>query len=139
MAELKVVAHYQDGRIVKGLTNNFSLNDPTLLIAPADEEGLPADGQATAVPLADLKAAFLVENLQGNPDRQDIKRFDETDVPTVYGRKLTITFKDGETICGVCPSWRPDLPAFLLTPADLDGNNRRMIVLSKAVQSVQPD
>jgi hypothetical protein len=135
MATLKVVAHYQDGRLVKGITNNFALNDPTLLIIPVDGEDQPTGDRPTQVAVADLKAAFLVESLQGNPGRKDIRSFEKT--PPVYGRKLTITFKDGETLCGVSPTYDPSRPVFMLTPADPESNNLRMIVVNQAVTNVQ--
>ena len=71
MAASQVVARFQDGRVVKGVTSNFS---------PA-REGFhvqtPA-GESVALVQSELKALYFVRDFKGDPTRRVSLRFDPT-------------------------------------------------------------
>ena len=53
------------------------------------------------------------------------------------GRRVEVTFTDGETILGTTLNYRPDCQGFFVSPADPSGNNTRIFVVSKAVRRVR--
>jgi hypothetical protein len=54
----------------------------------------------------------------------------------VPGKRLQVTFADGEMIVGATQAFHPDRPGFFLVPADPRSNNDRVFVVMKAVRSV---
>jgi hypothetical protein len=56
----EVVAHYLDGRVVKGISHDIDPARPTCHIRTPDR-------QSIEVKLADLKALFFVKSLAGDP------------------------------------------------------------------------
>ena len=52
------------------------------------------------------------------------------------GKRLQVTFTDGEVIVGATQAYQPDRPGFFLVPADPRSNNDRVFVVTKAVRSV---
>jgi len=128
MAEFpQVVAHFTDGMLLKGTTQDFNPNRPGFHIKPAD------GGAAVEVPYRLLKAVFFVKSLEGNPNRQDFRGFIAAPAATTHGKKLAVRFKDGELLCGYTLSHRPDREGFFLFPADSEGNNIRVFVLAAQV------
>lgn len=123
----RVVARFADGRLLKGTTQDF---------APAKDafHMIASEGGARPVKItvADLKAVFFVKSWVGNPAYDEIKAFDGP----VQGRKVQVTFKDGEMLVGATQGYQPDRPGFFMTPADPQSNNDRIYVVSKAVEKV---
>jgi hypothetical protein len=119
----QVVAHYTDGKMLKGTTQDFNPNRPSFHIKPAD------GGPAVEVRCGLLKAVFFVKSFEGNPKRQDLRGFIAAPAATNHGKKLAVRFKDGELMCGYTLSHRPDREGFFLFPADSEGNNIRVYVL----------
>ena len=85
------------------------------------------------VPLTQLKALFFVRDFAGDPTYKEQKVF--TVAPE--GRKLEVTFDDGEVLLGSTLSYRPEAHGFIVHPADKHGNNIRVFVSSAAVRHVQ--
>ena len=50
------------------------------------------------------------------------------------GRKIEVTFADGEQMVGSTLGYRPDGTGFFVSPADGDGNNLRVFVLPGGVK-----
>jgi hypothetical protein len=127
----RVVAHYLDGKILKGTTQDFNPVRPTFHLIPSD--GSPVVEVACKL----LKAIFFVKSLQGDPKRQELRGFIAGPKVTAQGKKLAIRFKDGEILCGYTLSHRPDREGFFLFPADSDGNNLRIYVLAAATDEIK--
>ena len=53
------------------------------------------------------------------------------------GRRVEVSFTDGETVLGTTLNYRPDCQGFFVSPADPSGNNTRIYVVSKAVRRVR--
>jgi hypothetical protein len=119
----QVVAHFTDGKMLKGTTQDFNPNRPRFHIKPV------GGGPAVEVRCALLKAVFFVKSFAGNPKRQDLRGFISAPAATTHGKKLAVRFKDGELMCGYTLSHRPDREGFFLFPADTEGNNIRVYVL----------
>jgi len=69
--QIKVVARYSDGRVLKGTTTNFSTERQSFALQRTE-----AEGSLETVRLADLKALFFVRDFDGDPRRQDRQDFD---------------------------------------------------------------
>ena len=124
-----VVARYRDGRMIKGTTQDFAAHKPDFHVYEGGDEG----SQATKIAIADLKALFFVKSYEGDPDHQPSQ-----DLTAVrgQGRKIRVTFADGEELAGFCMGYSPDRAGFFVVPADATGNNTRVFVVNAAVGGV---
>ncbi|MBN2246011.1 MAG: hypothetical protein JW755_09220, partial [Candidatus Aminicenantes bacterium] len=127
MEPLKVVARYIDGRIVKGLSQDFFPNKDRFHVYPADK----SSGEAAEIFLKELKAVFFVRDFVGNFQYNERKEYLEGDKPS--GRKIEVTFKDGEVLVGTTLGYDPSRPGFFLFPADPKSNNVRVFAVTTAV------
>lgn len=123
----RVVARFMDGRTLKGTTQDFAVGRDFFHVLPPEPGAAPE-----RVPIPLLKAVFFVKDHTGNKDYNEVKKFDKL----VPGRKLQVTFKDGEVLVGSTAGYDGNRPGFFLTPADPKSNNDRIYVVAKAVRSV---
>ena len=131
MKAQNVVVRYQDGRLLKGTTLDFNPPGPTFHVRLADAgEDVPG----VLVNLNELKAVFFVRDLAGDRTHVDRKRFDK-DQPFT-GRKVTVTFVDGEVVVGWTLGYGESGPGFFLFPADTQCNSQRMYVVTANARSV---
>ena len=126
-----VVAHFIDGTLLKGTTEDFSPNRPLFHL---QEVGRDA---TVAVQCKKMKAVFFVRDLNGNPERRDIPGFLEGPGETNQGKKVAVRFKDKETIFGYTLSYSRERSGFFLTPADPGSNNLRVYVMTAATLEVR--
>jgi hypothetical protein len=131
METLKVVARYIDGRIVKGLSQDFFPNKDRFHVYPADK----SSGEAAEIFLKELKAVFFVRDFVGNFQYNERKEYLEGDKPS--GRKIEVTFKDGEVLVGTTLGYDPSRPGFFLFPADPKSNNVRVFAVTTSVKKVR--
>jgi len=131
MVQNKIVVHFQDGRVVKGYSNNFMPNKEIFHITPM--EAAP-DSKPVEVYIRELKAIFFVKDFVGNSKYQEKKTCDPD--CAFAGRKILVTFKDGETMMGTTQGYQPGRPGFFVLPADPRSNNERCFVVSAATQKV---
>ena len=122
----KVVLTFKDGKILKGLTNNFFPNKNTFHLSTED-------GQITEINREDLKAIFFVKDYSGNKARKDM--YDDH-IPGA-GRKIQVMFKDNEVITGFCQGYSSERPGFFIVPAAKEGNNERIFIVSSATATVK--
>lgn len=125
----KLVAACLDGHRLKGYVFNFSPLRETFRLFPEANSPLEA---GVEVELAALKAVFFVKDFSGNPQYQE-----HYDANGGRGRKLEVTFKDGEKILGTTEAWAPQKLGFFLFPADPGTNNLRIFVVNRNVARVQ--
>jgi len=126
-----VVARYLDGRVLKGMTRDFSANRPAFHIEAAET------GEIVELRCRHLKAIFFVKSHEGDPERNDIRGFLEAPPETAQGRKIAVRFRDGEFLCGYTLSWSPDREGFFLFPADPGSNNQRVYVVVSSTDEVK--
>ncbi len=130
MEAVKIVLRYTDGRVVKGFTRRFFPNGDCLDFFPADGTvNLP-----TEVPLSDLKAVFVVRDWGGNSTYEERNAF--APGQRAFGRKVEITFEDGETLVGSTLGFDLKRTGFFIVPADPRSNNLRAFVVSSAIKKV---
>jgi len=126
--ENKVVAHLRDGRIHKGITHDFDPDGEDFHILPAEGGGVPLH-----VSIEEMKALFYVKDYLGNREFVPRKRFEGAG----EGRKVIVTFMDGEVVYGVVNSFDEKIRGFFMAPADPDDNNMRIFVVRGSVRSLQ--
>jgi hypothetical protein len=128
---VKVVARYQDGKRIKGFSQDFFGNKDRFHIYPATKP----PGDAVEVLVQDLKALFFVRDFAGNYQYNERKGYMEGERPS--GRKIEVTFKDGEVMTGSTLGYEPNRPGFFIFPADPKCNNIRVYVVSNAVKRIR--
>lgn len=129
MLEHKIVAHTRDGRIVKGLTHDFDPARELFHVLPAEGGGVPL-----RLRVPELKALFFVKDWLGNREYSAPAGFGPG---TPRGRRIVVTFSDGEVIFGFSPDYAPEAPGFTLYPSDPADNNERLFVSTAAVKEIQ--
>ena len=87
------------------------------------------------VPLKELKAIFFVKDFVGNYLYNERKEYIQEEKPS--GRKIEVTFKDGEVLVGSTLGYDPSRPGFFIFPADPKCNNIRVFAVSAAVKKVR--
>lgn len=125
----RVVAHFQDGRTLKGVTNDFLPAKASFHLLP---EGAPPGGKAEDVAVSQLKALFFVKSFAGDPQHQ---RSNEPGQGGP-GRRLRVVFKDGEVMVGTTQGYDRTRPGFFVVPVDASDNNERCFVVAAATQEV---
>ena len=133
-APSKIVAHYADGKLLKGFSQDFYPNKPAFHLLPATT-GFSFTEEAVDVWIQDLKAVFFVKDFAGNPAYHERKHFVEGENPP--GRKVRVVFKDGEVMVGSTVGYERQRPAFFMIPADPQSNNRSVFVVVAATTNIR--
>ncbi len=126
MAQNRLVVKFKNGKVLKGQTSDFFPNKEAFHLTKTDN-------QIERITIEDLKALFFVKDFDGNRDRQDVYN----DAIPGGGRKLKVSFNDGETIIGFSVGDTPNRPGFFLMPGDLGGNNERIYVVKSSCRKVE--
>jgi hypothetical protein len=124
----KVVARFRDGRLVRGYTADFHPSKPQLHLSAE-----PHSNDTLFLALSDLKALFFVRDFAGDQTRVDCHEFGAT----IQGRKVSVTFHDGETLLGTTLNYRGEGNGFFVQPADARSNNLRVFVAPGAARQVR--
>ena len=127
--DVKAVLHYIDGRIVKGYAQSF---DPQSLSLHFKESVEAPSAKLVEVEKEGLKGIFFVKTFAGDPYYSERKRFGESD--KLEGRRVKITFVDGEMLEGFTIGDHSQRPGFFLFTPDLKSNSFGIYVLSAAVR-----
>lgn len=125
----RVVARYAKGAMIKGFTQHFLAANGSLMVSPAPEAR--ANTRIT-VPFKDLKAIFFVRDDDGSSGSEGGTVLD----PATRGRKVSVTFADGEELVGTTVNYLRSAPGFFVHPADRKSNNERVFVVAGAVRDV---
>lgn len=128
----KIVARFQDGRMLKGYTNDFFPNKELfhLTVVDSPQEG----GKPVEVKISSLKAVFFVKDFAGNKDYKDKKEFDSS--RPVLGRKIQVVFLDGEVFVGTTQGYQPGRQGFFVIPADPNSNVERSYIVTAATKQI---
>jgi len=117
----RVVAHFQDGRLIKGTCFNVSLQRPICHIHSINLGVVP-------IFLNRLKGLFFVRDLQGDPHYADDPVPRSWDLRRHGHAGVDVRFRDGERIVGWSTTVPPLKPYFFLVPVDNQSNNLRILV-----------
>jgi len=118
-----VVAHFIDGRVLKGVTRDFSPTHPVFHVFPTSTH------PGVQVRCNQLKAAFFVRDLTGDPLRSDLRGFITGPDETIHGKKIAVRFPDGELLCGYSLAFSMRRGGFFMFPSDAGSNNLRIFVV----------
>ena len=126
----KIVARHANGEIIKGYTQDFHPSRPQFSLWPTINA---TPKERVVVSVARLKAVFFVRDFNGNPGHKDQK----SSPSRGQGRRVEITFADGEVIIGATLNYRPDGQGFFVSPSDTAANNTRIFVVTTALRRVR--
>ncbi|HSB81091.1 MAG TPA: hypothetical protein VLM91_20110 [Candidatus Methylomirabilis sp.] len=124
----RVVVRYQDGRMVKGVTEDF---------APGKSEFSVIQHHGKRVTIRNfegVKAVFFVKSLDGNRLYAEQKDFA---IANQFGQKTIVVFRDKEEISGYTLIGHADQPAFFLFPVDRQSNNLKVLVIRDSVVEIR--
>jgi hypothetical protein len=127
----KVVVAYLDGRRLKGYTNDFSPVRDQFYLFPEGLDPKPGD-RGTPVRIAELKAVFFVKDFAGNSGQREA-----TAAAPLPGKKIEVTFADGERLIGSSVAYNPRNLGFFMQPANPADNNERIFVINRNVKQVK--
>jgi len=127
----KVVVAYLDGRRLKGYVNDFSPVRDHLFLFPEGTDPKPGE-RGIPVRVAELKALFFVKDFAGNPAHKEAPNLSQ-----LLGKKIEVTFADGEKLIGSSVAYNPKNLGFFMQPADSADNNERIFVLNRNVKQVK--
>jgi hypothetical protein len=130
MEPVKVVMRYANGKLIKGYTNDFFPNKPPFHVRSIESQ--PTD-KGEEVSVKELKAVFFIKDFVGNAAYNEIKHF--TEGQQYSGRKVEVTFTDGEVLVGSTLGYDPSRLGFFMTPVAPQSNNLRVFVISAAVKN----
>jgi hypothetical protein len=128
MQPVKVVAHYLDGKLLKGYIQGFNENAPFFYILLDTVPG----SKSVLVKMTEIKALFFVKTMDGNKEYQERKIFSDSD--QAQGRKAEVIFKDGEVLQGTAAGYDRTRVGFYLIPADPNSNNSRIFIVMSSVK-----
>ncbi len=130
MSGSAVVARFLDGRVLKGTTQDFAAQKSNFHLSVWGEP----QARAITIPIGALKAVFFVHTFEGDP-----KHVDDRNIAGAkgQGRKIVVTFADGELLAGFTAGYSKDKPGFFVIPVDKAGNNARVFVVNAAVKKIE--
>lgn len=125
-----VVVRYVDGRVLKGTTHDFAPLKSNFHLTDRDKP----TARAVDVSIGELKAVFFVRTYDGNS-----KHVETRDLAHAkgQGRKILVTFTDGEVLGGFTTGYSKDKQGFFVIPVDPNSNNSRVYVVTTAVKKVE--
>lgn len=126
-ATSRVVARYQDGKVVKGLTMDFQPYGERFHIV--ENGAAPRE-----ILVSELKGVFFVKDLDGDLGHAKSNIFDPADLTP--GRKIRVLFRDGEVLMGYTPDFLSTRSGFFVLPADLRSNADRCYIVAAATERI---
>jgi len=136
MVQNLVVAKYRDGRMVKGVTYNFSADRKFFHVLPLSQER-EGSKKGTEVMISELKAIFFVKSLEGRgifPPHEILWNEEEN---RRSARKIRVTFFDGETLVGTTFGFNRSREGFFIVPLEKESNNLRIFVVFNAIKEIE--
>ncbi|MGH9713171.1 MAG: DUF6982 domain-containing protein [Candidatus Acidiferrales bacterium] len=126
----KAIVGYLDGRRLKGHIYDFAASKTVFHMYPAED---PLHAKAMMVQVAELKAVFFLKEFEGKKEHQEARE----GASPKHGKKVEVTFMDGEIIVGGTEDYNRMKLGFFLTPVDPESNNIRIFVVNKNVRGVK--
>lgn len=126
----RVVVRYADGRLRKGFVRDFLASRGIVEVWPSPDA---PPTTRVVVPFHQLKAIFFVRDFEGDASYAG----GASSATNARGRKIAVTFLDGEQLTGVTLTYKPEAVGFLVTPLDAQDNNTQVFVVSQSIRHVQ--
>ena len=131
MEAVTVLARYTDGTAVKGFTYDFSPSKDRFHVYSSTTLA----GKPVEVFIKDLKAVLFVRDFEGSSQLREGKS--SLGVERHVGRKMEVTFQDGEVVAGLTLGYERGRTGFFLFPADARTNTLRVFVISRALRAIR--
>ncbi len=131
MEAVKVLARYVNGTVLTGFTYDFSASKDRFHVSASTTFA----GKRVEVLLKDLTAVLFFRDIE--EIRQHRERKGSLEGERHVGRKVEVTFQDGEALVGSTLGYGGSRTGFFLFPADARTNTLRVFVLSKAVRTLR--
>jgi hypothetical protein len=132
----KTVVKFNDGRIVKGFTTDFSPEKDVFHVRNVKRDSTEGEGEQIEVSLDSIKAVFFVKDFLGNKEYKKVRTFNGYESGPPSQRKIVVIFKDGENFYGTTHSYSPERKGFFVFPIDEKDNNDRVFVPRSALEKV---
>jgi len=130
----KVVIKFLDGTVIKGITNDFIPTKDTFHVIHRDDD----KDMIKEVRVNVMKAVFFVKDFYGK--RGDEKHTSApVKLPGNVGKRVSVTFSDGEVISGYTYSFKDDELGFFLFPLNEADNNHRIFIVTRNVSKISRD
>lgn len=135
----KVVARFNDGRVVKGYLKDFSINKDSIIVEEVEKK------EKYIIPVEELKALFFVKTFEGDSAYREKKAYG---IRKSTGRKVFVRFNDGESLVGFIEGELPwkkgfflsksqtENKGFFLIPVDEEGNNIKIFVVGSSIKDI---
>lgn len=123
-----VVVRYRDGRMLKGITEDFAPGVSRFTLVQENGARVPVDG------FAGMKAVFFVKSLHGDRSYEEQKDFA---IASQFGRKTVVVFYDKDEVWGYTLPRHTEHAQFLLFPVDPKSNNSKVYVVREAVGDIR--
>jgi hypothetical protein len=114
--EHRVIVHTMEGQVKRGTVRDLDLLDDAISLEQQS-------GAAERIPTGRVKAIFF---MLAAGARQ----------PSVNGKKIRVTFKDGRQVAGFSEDFRNKDAGFFVIPADNRTNTARIYIFRSSVQAV---
>jgi len=122
----RIIVRFTDGKILKGTTVDLLPNKSVFHLNENET------GAIHKIDIVNLKAIYFVKSFGGNKDYQD-----KNDIERVgLGKKIRVSFKDGETLVGYTQGYSANRSLFIVFPCDPDNNNEKVFVVTGATDNV---
>lgn len=123
-----VVVRYLDGRLVKGVTEDFAPGKSEFSVIQQHGKRVTIRG------FEGVKAVFFVKSLDGNRLYAEQKDFANANQ---FGQKTIVVFRDKEEMSGYTLIGHADQPEFFLYPVDPKSNNLKVLVIRDSVVEIR--
>ncbi len=139
----KVVARFNDGRVIKGYLKDFSLDKDFIIIEGIEKK--IEKKKEHKIPVEELKALFFVKSFEGDSSYREKKAYG---LRKSAGRKVFIRFNDGESLVGFVEGELPwkkgfflskseaENKGFFLVPVDEETNNIKIFVVGSSIKDI---
>jgi len=130
--ENKVVVRFRDNRLVKGFTYDFNPAKDRFHVTDAEDKD-----KIHEIPMSLMKALFFVKTFEGNRDYKSPEGYSKESLKHILGKKVRVTFSDGEVLVGTTNGYDPKRQSFFIFPVETESNNERVLIISESTDKVE--
>lgn len=127
----EVIARLASGLVIRGVNADFNPERPTFRVTPSE------GGRGVELKVRDLKALFFLKRPPGSTDLRRAPGWVPPPDPVRDGKKIAVSFQDGETMVGYTLGYRREKVGFYFYPAADDNPNERVWICAAAVADVK--
>ena len=84
-----------------------------------------------------MKALFFVKTFEGNKDYKPAEEPSRESLKHILGKKVRVTFSDGEVLVGTTNGYDPKRQGFFIFPVETQSNNERVFIINASTDKVE--